>query len=160
MLPCEYITTQQRYIHFVYLSNYFAINLHILFMKKDNSLILNKIKEYYNIKKDADFARFLGISPQLLSNWHARNTLDVALLYTKCLDLNPEWLLTGNGEMIKTTTTNQTIEKPETIYVSKSQREKDLELTIKVQQELIDSLKNRLRQYEEGVQDVGVADVG
>ena len=160
MLPCEYITTQQRYTHFVYLSNYFAINLHILFMKKDNSLILNKIKEYYNIKKDADFARFLGISPQLLSNWHARNTLDVALLYTKCLDLNPEWLLTGNGEMIKTTTTNQTIEKPETIYVSKSQREKDLELTIKVQQELIDSLKNRLQQYEEGVQDVGVADVG
>ena len=65
-------------------------------MKKDNSLILNKIKEYYNIKKDADFARFPGISPQLLSNWHARNTLDVALLYTKCLDLNPEWLLTGN----------------------------------------------------------------
>lgn len=86
------------------------------------------------------------------------NSVAIENIFAEFPDISLEWLLTGNGEMIKTT--NQTIEKPETIYVSKSQREKDLELTIKVQQELIDSLKNRLRQYEEGVQDVGVAGVG
>lgn len=86
------------------------------------------------------------------------NSVAIENIFAEFPDISLEWLLTGNGEMIKTT--NQTIEKPETIYVSKSQREKDLELTIKVQQELIDSLKNRLRQYEEGVQDVGVASVG
>ena len=86
------------------------------------------------------------------------NSAAIENIFAEFPDVSLEWLLTGNGEMIKTT--NQTIEKPETIYVSKSQREKDLELTIKVQQELIDSLKNRLRQYEEGVQDVGVAGVG
>lgn len=124
----------------------------------DKSLILNRIKKAYNLAGNSELARFLGVAPNTITNWYNRNSIDYDLIFPKCETLNIEWLLTGNGEMIKTT--NQTIEKPETIYVSKSQREKDLELTIKVQQELIDSLKNRLRQYEEGVQDVGVAGVG
>ena len=42
-------------------------------------LILKKLKKYYNFKKDAEFARFLGISPQLFANWKARNTFDAQL---------------------------------------------------------------------------------
>ena len=45
----------------------------------DNSLILNKIKSHYDFKNDAEFARFLDIKPNTLSNWHSRNTID----YTK-----------------------------------------------------------------------------
>ena len=67
----------------------------------DKSLILNKIIEYKNFKSDAEFARFLDISPQNLSKWKQRNSYDIELLYTKCPYLNPEWLLTGNGPMLK-----------------------------------------------------------
>lgn len=68
----------------------------------DKSLIINKIKDHYKFKKDSDFALHLGISAQMLSNWKARNTYDAELLYTKCLEVSPEWLLTGKGAMLKT----------------------------------------------------------
>lgn len=67
----------------------------------DKLLILNKIKEYYSFKNDTVFANFLGVSPQVLSNWKSRKTFDVELIYTKCLVFNSEWLLTGKGDMLK-----------------------------------------------------------
>lgn len=67
----------------------------------DKSLILNEIKLHYNIKSDADFAKFLGIKPQVLSNWKARNSIDYDLIYTKCVEIDANWLLTGEGNMLK-----------------------------------------------------------
>ena len=67
----------------------------------DKLLILNKIQEHYNFKKDAQFAEYLGIPAQNLSKWKLRNTFDAELIYTKCTEINPEWLLTGQGEMLK-----------------------------------------------------------
>ena len=64
-------------------------------------LILNEIKSYLNIKSDTEFAVFLGIKPQVLSNWKARNTFDIDLIYTKCEFIDANWLLTGQGEMLK-----------------------------------------------------------
>ena len=62
---------------------------------------INNIKKHYAFERDTDFAKFLGISPQVLYNWKARNTFDTELVYSKCYDINPEWLLTGNGNMVK-----------------------------------------------------------
>lgn len=62
---------------------------------------INYIKKHYAFNRDTDFAKFLGISPQVLYNWKARNTFDTELIYSKCIDINPEWLLTGNGNMVK-----------------------------------------------------------
>jgi transcriptional regulator with XRE-family HTH domain len=79
-------------------------------MGVDRSLILNKIKNHLGMKKDAEFARFLGISPQTLSSWHQRNAYDLELLYSKCSDLSAGWLITGCGNMLKDTAkTNQSI---------------------------------------------------
>lgn len=82
-------------------------------MEIDKSMILNRIKSYLGLDKDAEFARYLGISPQTLSSWHSRNTFDIHLLYSKCVFVNAEWLLTGEGEMLK----NQYVEKniPESV---------------------------------------------
>lgn len=70
-------------------------------MNLDKSLMLNRIKEHYNFTSNAEFARFLDISPQALSNWYSRNTFDYEILYTKCVDVDIDWLFTGKGEMLK-----------------------------------------------------------
>lgn len=67
----------------------------------DKSLILNAIKLHYGFKSNAEFARFLEITPQILSNWRARNSIDYDLIYTKCVDIDANWLLTGEGPMLK-----------------------------------------------------------
>lgn len=61
---------------------------------------LSEIRKHYKFKSDAEFARFLDIKPTTLSSWHSRDTYDFELLYSKCVELNPDWLLTGRGEML------------------------------------------------------------
>ena len=63
--------------------------------------MLDAIKKHLNIQKNTDFARFLGVSSQAISNWYTRNTFDAELLYTKCEFINADWLLTGKGTMLK-----------------------------------------------------------
>src|SRR5690606_21865344 len=64
------------------------------------AIMLDKIKLQYGFLTDADFSKFLGISPQALSNWKSRNSFDAELLYHKCPELNPSWLLCGKEPMI------------------------------------------------------------
>lgn len=73
----------------------------------DKSLILNSIKKHYKFKYDSEFADFLDIKRQTLSSWFSRNTFDIELLYSKCSELNPHWLLTGKGEMLLTNSNQQ-----------------------------------------------------
>lgn len=67
----------------------------------DNNLILNEIKEYKKFKKDVELADFLGISKQNLSAWRSRNSINVNAIVDKLPELNRSWLLTGDGEMLK-----------------------------------------------------------
>lgn len=64
-------------------------------------LILNKLRDYKNFNSEAEFARFLDITPQNLSKWRERNTYKIDILSTKYPEVNTEWLLTGEGEMLK-----------------------------------------------------------
>lgn len=68
--------------------------------KVSKSLILSEIKYHYNFKSDAQFARFLGIKPQTLASWQARGSFDIELLYSKCREINPGWMISGEGEML------------------------------------------------------------
>lgn len=67
----------------------------------DKYAIIERIKEYKNISSDAELARFLGISPTRLANWRARNTIDYDLIFTKCEEVNLNWLITGSGVILK-----------------------------------------------------------
>ncbi|MCZ4317402.1 helix-turn-helix domain-containing protein [Aequorivita viscosa] len=66
----------------------------------NKALMLDRIKDYYSFKTDVDFAKFLGITPQVYSNWKGRNSFDAELLFNKCPELNSSWLLCGKEPMI------------------------------------------------------------
>lgn len=63
-------------------------------------MILALIDHYSNGNK-AQFANLLGITPQGLSTWIKRETFDIELVFSKCEDISSEWLLTGEGDMLK-----------------------------------------------------------
>lgn len=61
--------------------------------------ILNSLIEHYAEGNKARFAAKLGITPQAVSTWLARNTFDIDKIFANCEDVSAEWLLTGKGEM-------------------------------------------------------------
>ncbi len=80
-------------------------------MNLDKGLILNRIKLCYKLEKDSDLARFLGVKPQTLANWYARNSIDYDVLFTKCLESDINWILTGRKEVKSTNNTVQIFNK-------------------------------------------------
>lgn len=66
----------------------------------DKPLVLDRIKEYYKLKGNAELARFLGVAPNTITNWYGRKTFDIDVIYTKCVDIDMNWLLTGEGNML------------------------------------------------------------
>ena len=65
----------------------------------DKPSVLDRIKSFYGLKGNADLARFLGVAPNTITNWYGRKTFDIDIIYTKCVDVNISWLLTGEGNM-------------------------------------------------------------
>lgn len=63
--------------------------------------MIKAMVRYYTEGNKAAFARLLGIPPQTLASWGTREIIDAELLYKKCKDISAEWLLSGEGEMIK-----------------------------------------------------------
>lgn len=114
----------------------------------DKSIILNKIREYLKLKSDAEFASFLGIKPTTLSSWRSRNTYDLELLYSKCGQLNPEWLLTGTEPMLKEEKTF-TLHEPEELYLSSKSKDELYERLIAEKEERIKDLQRHLDEVRE-----------
>lgn len=75
----------------------------------DNIQILNELRRYKKFDTLADFARFIGIKSQALSNWYSRNTLDVHILSAKFPEVDGNWLLTGEGEMLRSDRTTKSL---------------------------------------------------
>lgn len=73
--------------------------------------VILRLKKALNISADIELANYLGISKSTLSNWKARNTLDLPLLFSLCEQISIDWLLTGKGEMLK----NSTPKSPEVL---------------------------------------------
>ena len=71
----------------------------------DKKSMLESIINHYASGNKSQMARILNVSPQAISTWLSRNTFDHELIYAKCEDINPHWLLTGRGSMLKSETT-------------------------------------------------------
>lgn len=65
----------------------------------DRNLILNKLMSTYNCENDAAFASFLEIKPTTLSSWRSRNTFNIDLIYSKCVGVSGDFLISGEGNV-------------------------------------------------------------
>ena len=120
----------------------------------DKSLILNKIIQYKNLKSDAEFARFLDITPQNFSKWKQRGTYDIELLYKKCPELNPEWLLTGDGSMLKSeekSSINQNITGDSNIQSGNDTNTGDSAIQIKKLEQELKECKKELKEKDKTI---------
>lgn len=75
----------------------------------DKKLVLNEIRNYYGLEKNTDFAKFFGLSDQNAYSWTKRGYIDYELVYEKCPEINPEWLLScgEKGPMLKSAITQE-----------------------------------------------------
>lgn len=85
----------------------------------NKTLVLNKIKDAYGFVTDADFARFLELKVQTFASWLSRGTYDIHLLYAKCIGINPEFLITGEGPVKRL---NDVVTETTAVYSLKSDR--------------------------------------
>ena len=110
----------------------------------DKSLILNEIKEHLNLRYDKEFADFLGIKTTTLAMWYKRNTYDIELIFKKCEFLSAEWLLTGQGSMLKSELV-QVASEMEQVYKELAESRLDvirgLKLEISILEEKISELR-------------------
>lgn len=70
--------------------------------KINKAEVLDRIKSYYGLKNNAKLASFLGVAPTTISSWYARDSFDLDIIYSKCVDISFDWLLTGEGAMLRT----------------------------------------------------------
>lgn len=70
-----------------------------LFMNKKD--MLEALIDHFANGVKSQMANLLGVTPQAVSTWLIRNTFDLELIYSKCEGINPDWLLTGQGKMLK-----------------------------------------------------------
>ena len=79
-------------------------------------LIINRLKEHYNFKNDVEFAIYLGVATTTLSSWKSRDSLDYDLVYAKCVGIDGNWLLSGEGEMVRNVIPKSIAASPITEY--------------------------------------------
>lgn len=111
----------------------------------DKSLILKELIEHYSEGKNGDFAQKLGVKPQTISSWMARNTFDIELIYAKCENLDANWLLSGEGSMYRTPSVMNEASPPDRDEVVRLLREK-----VADQQKIIDLLEEKVEALMSG----------
>lgn len=62
---------------------------------------LEQLIQYYTNGNKSKFAAMIGVTPQGISSWLARDMYDVELLYSRCENVSGEWLLSGEGNMLR-----------------------------------------------------------
>ncbi len=67
----------------------------------DKNERLERLVEYYGNGNKSHFAKILGVKAQTINTWLSRNTYDTELIFAKCDNINASWLLSGEGNMLR-----------------------------------------------------------
>lgn len=122
---------------------------------------LESLINYFTDGNKSKFSALLGVKPQTINTWLTRDTFDAELIYAKCERLSGDWLLSGEGEMMKSDLPNDQPSVVSTIHARQSEVSvtqtngacqselvahlksllEEKERTIQVQQQLIDALR-------------------
>lgn len=63
--------------------------------------MLTQLIKHYDNGNKTRFSRRLGMTPQGISTWLSRGTIDYELVYSKCEMISADWLLSGEGSMLR-----------------------------------------------------------
>ena len=75
----------------------------------DKVLILETLRNYKQIASRNQFAKYLGVSAQTLNNWYNRGTYDLERLIVTFPEVNPLWIISGEGEMLLKSASNTAV---------------------------------------------------
>jgi len=64
------------------------------------NFIIERLMIYFQVDRKKDLSEKLGIQPSVLSNWLNRNSIDWDIIFTKCENINYDWLIRGKGPMV------------------------------------------------------------
>lgn len=104
----------------------------INFSKKE---ILERIKEHYNLKNNAELARYLEVAPTTISSWITRNSIDYDRIFSKCEDADLIWLLTGETTHNPKEEPNKTTKAEERTYTYTNLRKRETTQILKTENE-------------------------
>jgi repressor LexA len=83
-----------------------------------NNLIY-KLKKFYNLKSDTDLSLKLGVSNVTISNWRARDTINLKLIIEKVKGADLNWLLSNAEYSQNENILNEVNETPANYLVNK-----------------------------------------
>lgn len=63
--------------------------------------LVERLKAYFQVDTDYALAEKLGVKANTISTWKNRDTIDYPLILAKCDNVNLNWLLSGEGEMLR-----------------------------------------------------------
>lgn len=67
--------------------------------------MLEQVINYYSGGNKSKFAGMIGVRPQTINTWLLRGSFDIELIYSKCEHLSGDWLLSGEGDMLRSSHT-------------------------------------------------------
>ena len=70
-------------------------------MKKSKKEIVLALIEHYDNGNKAQFSKRLGVTAQSISAWITRSSFDAELIFTKCEGVSGDFLLSGEGPILK-----------------------------------------------------------
>ncbi len=81
--------------------------------------ILDRIIFHFHLRSNNELAEKLGVTPQTISNWRQRNSIDIKLITEKLPEISLDWLFYGIGKpVLKSTLMDRAIEdaKEDMVY--------------------------------------------
>lgn len=68
--------------------------------KNEIYFIIERLRAYFQVNNDYQLAYKLGVKQNTISGWKKRNTIDYAMIISKCANINLNWLFFGEGDMV------------------------------------------------------------